>query len=120
MSPARDVIIAPERGQVQVTGWVSEPGAYEISPGLTVLGAVAAAGGSHFGANRTRVSIARNARGGLKVTYRLDLERIESGEDPDLGIEPGDVVHVHAHAAKAPLWFVYYTVVSVLALGTVL
>ena len=46
---AGDVIIVPAAGDVTVQGWVEKPGAYSISPGLTVLGAIAATVGVGIG-----------------------------------------------------------------------
>ena len=42
-----DVIMVPGGGQILIEGWVEKPGAYPVTPGLTVAGAVIAAGGQH-------------------------------------------------------------------------
>ena len=83
--PARpgDVIIVPASGQVLGQGWVEKPGPYKITPGLTVLGAVAAAGGPLFPANTSSVRILRSGKRGDRLTYTVDLEQIKQGEMPD-------------------------------------
>ena len=43
-----DTIMVPGGAQVLVEGWVDKPGAFKMTPGLTVSGAVAAAGGALF------------------------------------------------------------------------
>ena len=40
-----DVISLPPAGNVQVDGWVQKPGSYQLTRGLTLMGALAAAGG---------------------------------------------------------------------------
>ena len=47
-----DVIVVPGGGDVMVIGWVQNPGHFQVGSGLTVLGAVGAAGGPMFAANR--------------------------------------------------------------------
>src|SRR6185312_2584433 len=48
--PARpgDVLLIPAAGTVTVVGWVRNPGSFAISPGMTVLAAISAAGGALF------------------------------------------------------------------------
>ena len=58
----------PGGGQVLVEGWVERPGAYSITHGLTVSGAVVAAGGTLFPADPTAVKVIRTERGGKKIS----------------------------------------------------
>jgi polysaccharide export outer membrane protein len=41
-----DIVMVPGGGEVLIQGWVEKPGAYKITSGLTILGAMAAAGGT--------------------------------------------------------------------------
>lgn len=77
--PARpgDVVIVPGGGEVLVQGWVEKPAAYKITPGLTLLGAVAAAGGPHFAANTSSVRILRTGRTDEKMLLIADLEKVK-------------------------------------------
>ena len=52
-----DIIVVPGGGNVMVTGWVYKPGYFEVGSGLTVLGAVASAGGAMFVASFKRSSV---------------------------------------------------------------
>ena len=63
-----DVIVVPGSGEVLVRGWVEKPGSYKITPGLTVLGAVAVAGGPLFAADVSAVNVIRTGRDGGKTS----------------------------------------------------
>src|SRR2546430_6932308 len=47
-----DVITVSPAGSVLVDGWVQKPGSYPVTRGLTLSGAIAAAGGDPFPARR--------------------------------------------------------------------
>src|SRR2546430_15962107 len=47
-----DVITVSPAGSVLVDGWVQKPGSYPVTRGLTLSGALAAAGGGLFPADR--------------------------------------------------------------------
>ena len=93
--PARpgDIIIIPHAGEVLVQGWVDKPGDYKITPGLTVLGAVAAAGGRMFAASDD-VVVVRSMSSGSKELIKANLAYITKGEQADIPVEEGDVVDV--------------------------
>ncbi len=107
--PARpgDVIMIPGSGEVLIKGWVAKPGAHKITPGLTVLGAVAAAGGSTFPADTSKVKIIRSGKEGEKILLLADLARIERGEEPDIPVQEADVVEVPPRAAKLVVYRLY-------------
>ncbi len=107
--PARpgDVIMIPGSGEVLVKGWVARPGAHKITPGLTVLGAVAATGGSTFPADTSKVKVIRTSREGGKIVLLADLVRIKRGEEPDIPVQEADVVEVPPRAAKLVVYRLY-------------
>jgi polysaccharide export outer membrane protein len=111
--PARpgDVIIVPESGEVLVKGWVTKPGSYKISSGMTVLGAVTAAGGPHFAADPTSVTVIRIRKGGGKVFIATDLNKIERGEITDMPVKDGDIIDVAASTAKL-VPYGFYSVIN--------
>jgi polysaccharide export outer membrane protein len=117
--PARpgDVVIVPGSGEVLVQGWVERPASYKITPGLTLLGAVAAAGGPHFAANTSSVRILRTGRMGEKIMLVADLEKIKLGESPDVTVQDGDVVEVTSSSSKLVPYGIYSFVSSVLHVG---
>jgi protein involved in polysaccharide export with SLBB domain len=103
--PARpgDIILVPAAGQVGVYGWVSHPGTFDVTAGMTVLGAVTAAGGAMFSSN---VELLRTERGS-RILIPLDLSKIESGKASDLPVKGGDVVLIKSSAVGAVPYGVY-------------
>jgi protein involved in polysaccharide export with SLBB domain len=110
--PARpgDILVVPPAGEVLIDGWVDKPGHYKITPGLTVLGAVTAAGGTTFAAQDSAVKVLRSTKQGEKQLLVADLGKIADGQAPDIEVRQNDVVYVSYSSLKlAPygvLWFV--------------
>lgn len=52
-------------------GWVSKPGSFDITPGMTVLGAITAAGGAMFS---SKVELKRTEHGS-RVSIPVDLSK---------------------------------------------
>lgn len=102
----RDVIVVPSSGSVMVEGWVRNPGAVKITPGLTVLGAVAAVGGPLFAADTESVKIIRSGKQGDKIVLQSDLEQIMHRRMPDLEVQHNDVIVVdYSNTAIVPYFF---------------
>jgi polysaccharide biosynthesis/export protein len=99
-----DVIIVPNTGNVMVQGWVRTPGAYTVTPGLTTLGAVTAAGGQMFSSS---AKVLRADTDGQLVGIPVDLAKIEAGTEQDVPVQAGDVVIVERSAVGAAPYFVY-------------
>jgi polysaccharide export outer membrane protein len=95
-----DVIMVPGGGQVLVEGWVEKPGAYNVTPGITVSGVVVAAGGPLYPADTTDVKVIRSEKGGKKTFFTADLEKIKKGDSPDITLQGGDIVEVAATNGK--------------------
>jgi polysaccharide export outer membrane protein len=107
--PARpgDVILVPAAGTVTVVGWVRNPGSFPISPGMTVLGAVTAAGGAEFS---WHAEVLRTDQVGSRVVKRFKLSDLESGAETDIPVEAGDVVLLEKSAVGAVpygLWEIF-------------
>jgi polysaccharide export outer membrane protein len=102
-----DVIIVPAAGEVTVQGWVDKPGAFKITPGMTVLSSIAAAGGALFSSSAT---LLREQSEGGKLQLPLDLPKIKSGEEADVPVQAGDVVVVERSAVGAVPYSAYYLV----------
>ena len=103
--PARpgDIILVPAAGQVGVYGWVSHPGSFDVTAGMTVLGAVTAAGGAMFSSN---AELLRTEKG-TRTLIPLDLSEIESGKASDRPVQGGDVVLIKSSALGAVPYGVY-------------
>ena len=112
--PARpgDILLVPAAGQVGVYGWVAHPGAFDVTPGMTVLGAITAAGGTMFSSN---VELMRK-EGGERTSIPVNLSQVESGSQPDLPVQGGDVVLVKRSVAGA-VPYAIYTLVSKFGTG---
>jgi polysaccharide biosynthesis/export protein len=108
--PARpgDVVIVLASGQVLVEGWVGKPGAYKITPGLTMLGAVAAAGGPHFAADTSSVLLISTGKNGEKILTSANLEQLKRGESPDLPLREGDVIEVTSSTVRLVSYGLYH------------
>jgi polysaccharide biosynthesis/export protein len=104
--PARpgDVIIVPSAGEVMVQGWVQNPGAFRITPGMTVLGAVTAAGGQLFSSS---AEVLRTGAKGGKTALQVNLARVERREESDLPVRSGDVVIVNRSVTGAVPYLLY-------------
>lgn len=95
-----DVISLAQAGSVLVEGWVDKPGSYPVTPGLTLSGAIVAAGGGVYAADLETVSVRRTLAPGEQRTIPADLTAISEGREPDLPILDGDVVNVPVHSTK--------------------
>ena len=101
---AGDVLTIAPAGSVFVDGWVSKPGSYPVTRGLTVNGAVAAAGGKLFPADLRHATVGRVAESGSLELFPVDLEAVAEGRAPDVPITDGDVVRLPASTALVPPW----------------
>lgn len=102
-----DVITIPEKGRVLVKGWVKNPGAFDVTPDLSVLGAVSAAGGTRFAADKADVTLVRVDQDLGSLVYRFDLEKLQHGEQLDMSIQSGDVLDVSHSAMRWTAWGFY-------------
>jgi polysaccharide export outer membrane protein len=111
-----DAIIVPAAGEVMVHGWVATPGAFRITPGMTVLGAVTAAGGEMFSSS---AEILRTAENGHQIEIPVNLSRVQHGAEPDPPVQSGDVVVVNRSALGA-VPYLGYSIFSKFATGAYL
>ena len=95
-----DVVSVSPAGSVQVDGWVDKPGSYPVTRGLTLSGAIAAAGGHLFPADRHHATVKRVVAGGEERSFTVDLEAVAAGRTPDLAVADGDVVRLPATAPR--------------------
>lgn len=95
-----DLINIAPAGSVQVDGWVDKPGSYPVTRALTVSGAVAAAGGHLFPADRRHVTVTRTVGPGEQRSLPVDLASVADGRVADFPVLDGDVVHVPYSPAR--------------------
>jgi protein involved in polysaccharide export with SLBB domain len=113
--PARpgDLLIIPAAGQVTVGGWVQNPGAFNISTGMTALSAISAAGGALFS---NSAQVLRAANDGQRSTIPVNISSVQKGEEADVPVQSGDVVMVDRSAVGA-LPYAAYTLLSKFGTG---
>ncbi len=82
---------------VYVFGEVKNPGAVQVkqSKKITVLQAIAQAGGTAEGASKSGVVIKRkDKKTGKEIKIKVNLNDIIKGKKPDIELKEGDVVYV--------------------------
>lgn len=93
-----DVVMVPHtrRLRVYVSGAVEKPGPIEFSSGegITVLQAIAAAGGPTARANLGKTHVIRRLPDGAQERIDVNIKRIRKGKDEDFVLEKNDVVMV--------------------------
>jgi protein involved in polysaccharide export with SLBB domain len=89
-----DVVIVPGGGDVMVVGWVHQPGRFQAGSGLTVLGAIGAAGGPMYAAKTNSIALIRTGQHGGKITIPINMDEITRGQAPDLPVQANDVIDV--------------------------
>ena len=112
-----DIVMVPGGGEVLIQGWVEKPGAYKITSGLTILGAMAAAGGTSYAADTASVELIRTNPKGHKSTFVADLDAIKSGAQPDVPLREGDVINVVSYGPKLFAYGFYRFFTSVFNVG---
>jgi len=105
-----DTIYVPRAGSVSVVGWVYTPKSLDITPGLTVLGAISAAGGPMYAADQTNIKIIRQAGKDETRTIVVNLKDIKSARERDVPLQANDVVEVGYSTWKIPGYALYYGV----------
>lgn len=78
---------------VYVCGEVARAGPVPFQPGMTMMQAIASAGGFQITIKYGDVRILRIAPDGTQRTYRVNMEAVLHDEAPDFLLLPGDVVY---------------------------
>jgi protein involved in polysaccharide export with SLBB domain len=111
-----DVIVVPGGGDVMVVGWVEQPGYFQVGSGLTVLGAIGAAGGPMYAADTHDVTLIRSNAAGTKTAIRVDMDKITHGEEADIPVKANDVIDVpYSDLRIGP--YVFYSIISKFGVG---
>jgi polysaccharide export outer membrane protein len=100
-----DTVIVSKVGSIFVLGQVKTPSAIPLgynSP-ITVLRALAIAGGVNYGAGLSKARIIRTNADSQHVEILLDLKKIMFGKQQDVALRADDVLFVPSNAFKASL-----------------
>jgi protein involved in polysaccharide export with SLBB domain len=111
-----DVLIVPGGGDVMVVGWVHQPGRFQVGSGLTVLGALGAAGGPMYAAKTNSIVLIRTGQDGGKVTIPIDMEQITRGQTVDLPVQANDVIDVPYSGLRIGP-YIFYSILTKVGLG---
>ena len=98
---AGDTVIVSKAGVVYVVGEVAKPSGFLMENGsLTVLKAIALAGGTTHSAALNNAKIIRKTPGGMEETP-ISLKKILAAKAPDLPMQAEDVLFVPGSASKS-------------------
>lgn len=89
--------------RITIEGAVAKPGIYPVTGPLTLLRALALAGGGAQYAELNEIMLFRNTRGQPSEPAVFDLDKIRSGEVPDPAIQSDDVIVVKRNAKRTAL-----------------
>jgi hypothetical protein len=109
--------IVVSRGRFMVDGWVTKPGLYSFTPGMTAYGAMSVAGGVLYPADLHHAEIVRAKRDGTKELIEVDLTQVGKGEGRDVALREGDVVYFHASAVRMVPYSVYWVFNNLFRVG---
>jgi len=101
---ANDLITVPRAKMIYVIGDVGRPGGYVLdghSSHLTVLQAIALAGGANKSAAYGSTKILRpTTGGGPRAETQIDLKKIMNSKSPDISLHAEDILYVPNSLAK--------------------
>jgi polysaccharide export outer membrane protein len=79
--------------RITLLGQVSKAGSYPLTPGMTLIQAISAAGGLTAIAAGSHVKLIRKIGKGQRAV-ELDVEAIQEGKAPDVPLQAGDQIFV--------------------------
>jgi polysaccharide export outer membrane protein len=100
-----DTVLVPKVGSIFVLGQVKTPSVIPLgynSP-ITVLRAIAMAGGVNYGAGLSKARIIRTNADSQHVEILFDLKKIMFGKQQDIALRSDDVLFVPSNAFKASI-----------------
>lgn len=95
-----DVVYVPFAQSAYVLGAVTTAKNVPVKDNLTVTQAVAMAGGQHIVLASDRVTVVRLNDKGEPVTLKLELDKVVSGQEPDILLKGNDLVYVQESGIK--------------------
>ncbi len=94
-----DYIHVPEADHIYVIGNVAKPASIPLTGPLTIMRAIAEAGGT-LPASKSVARVLRSTERGMEQELRVDLKAITAGSIPDLRLNAGDIVDVQTSQGK--------------------
>ena len=100
LSPQVSVLVKEQNSRkVSVLGEVTRPGRYAYRDGMTLIEAIAEAGGTSISAVLSGVILTRQVEG-KEYSVELPYRDITEGRAPDFSLAPGDIVLVPTSPVK--------------------
>jgi polysaccharide export outer membrane protein len=96
-------LIEANSAKIGVLGDVVNPGILVMNKPMTVLEAVAAAGGFADTGSKSGVTVVRQARDGRTLTLKVNLKLVlegKAGAEENIPLQAGDIVLIHGNARK--------------------
>jgi len=101
-----DVVYLPDASDqlVYILGEVHKPGAYTLTPDMSVLDAVSTAGGPTWDAAWSKIQLVRP---GMYLDERIDMDVMIDAADPsqNYALEEGDIIYVPRNKVGKLGWF---------------
>lgn len=90
------IVDNPRSHQFNIVGQVVRPGTYPLSESMTVLDALAEAGGFRDFAKQTKIYVLRPASGGIRVRILFNYKKVIRGDNlqENVALKPGDTIVV--------------------------
>ena len=90
------IVDDPRSHNFNIVGQVARPGTYQLSEAMTVLDAIADAGGFKDFAKETKIYVLRPAQGGIRVRIMFNYKKVIRGDDlqENVTLKPGDTIVV--------------------------
>ena len=82
------------RRKVTVFGFVQKPGTFPYEERMSIVQAVAAAGGFAQFAGQNAITVTRVTQSGEEQKFRVPVQDIGTGKAPNFYLLPGDIVYV--------------------------
>ncbi|MCB0333628.1 MAG: polysaccharide export protein, partial [Bdellovibrionales bacterium] len=112
-----DMVLIPAAGKVLVEGEVEQRGAYTLSQRMSLLGALAAAGGITYSAKIDEVEVMRQNDTGEPRRLVVNLEDILSGMQRDVRLRNGDLVRVPSDSSRRLRQDTFESISSIINFG---
>jgi polysaccharide biosynthesis/export protein len=90
------IVDSPVSHQFNIVGQVARPGTYPLTESMTVLDAIAEAGGFRDFAKKSKIYVLRPVQGGIRVRIPFDYKKVIRGSNlqENVPLKPGDTIVV--------------------------
>lgn len=90
------IVDSPVSHKFNVVGQVNRPGTYQLTESMTVLDAIAQAGGFKDFAKQTKIYVLRPSPGGIRVRIPFNYKKVIRGANlqENVPLKPGDTIVV--------------------------